>query len=176
MGIAEENCGKLVAQDRDAAAELTKKLKREMILCDGPPGTGCPVIASVSGVDLVVIVTEPTISSVHDMERVLRLTSHFGVPALLIINKSDLNTKQCIRIERIAKKRNSRVIEKIPFDERVNKALMEGKTVVQFGDSVAADAIRNVWKEIYIAASHITFPKTESIHDVKNNQNQCNPA
>jgi len=148
LGIAEENSGRLVAQVRNRAGELAAELRAEQILGDGPPGTGCPVIASVSGCDLVLIVTEPTVSGVHDMERVLALAAHFGVPALVVINKADLNTEQAARINEIAKQQNSRVIARIPFDRAVNDALMAGKTVVDYGESAAVDAIREAWAEV----------------------------
>jgi MinD superfamily P-loop ATPase len=148
LGIAEENSGRLVAQVRNRAGELAAELRAEQILGDGPPGTGCPVIASVSGCDLVLIVTEPTVSGVHDMERVLALAAHFGVPALVVINKADLNTEQAARINEIAKQQNSRVIARIPFDKAVNDALMAGKTVVNYGESSAVDAIREAWAEV----------------------------
>jgi MinD superfamily P-loop ATPase len=148
LGIAEENSGRLVAQVRGRAAELAEKLRLELILGDGPPGTGCPVIASVSGADLVLIVTEPTVSGVHDMERVLELAAHFRVPAFVIINKADLNAEQAERIVRIAEQRKSRVIGRIPFDRSVNDALMAGKTVVDYGEGSAAEAIRNIWEEV----------------------------
>jgi MinD superfamily P-loop ATPase len=150
LGIAEENSGRLVTQVRNRAGELATELRAERILGDGPPGTGCPVIASVSGSDLVLIVTEPTVSGVHDMERVLDLSIHFGVPALVIINKADLNTEQAARIDEIAEQRDSRVIARIPFDRAVNDALMAGKTIVQYGESAAAEAIRNAWKAVQV--------------------------
>ena len=155
LGIAEENSGRLVTQVRNRASELAAELRAERILGDGPPGTGCPVIASVSGSDLVLIVTEPTVSGVHDMERVLELAAHFGVPSLVIINKADLNTEQAARIDTIAEQRNSRVIGRIPFDGVVNDALMAGKTVVQHGESAAADAIRAAWKAVQAALRQI---------------------
>ena len=148
LGIAEENSGRLVTQVRNRAAQLTDELCLERILGDGPPGTGCPVIASVSGTDLALIVTEPTVSGVHDMERVLQLAAHFRVPALIIINKADLNAEQTERIVRIAEKHKSRVIGRIPFDRSVNDALMAGKTVIDYGASTAAEAIRDIWKEV----------------------------
>lgn len=98
LGIAEENSGRLVARVRERAAQLAEEHQRTLIIGDGPPGTGCPVIASVSGTDLVVIVTEPTVSGVHDMERVMQLAAHFGVPVAVIINKADLNAEQAGRI------------------------------------------------------------------------------
>lgn len=148
LGIAEENSGRLVTQVRHRASDLATELHAEQILGDGPPGTGCPVIASVSGADLVLIVTEPTVSGVHDMERVLDLAAHFRVPALVIINKADLNMEQATRIEDISRQRNSRVIARIPFDKTVNDALMAGKPVVQYGQSAAADAMRSAWKDV----------------------------
>ncbi len=106
------------------------------------------MIAAVSGSDLVLIVTEPTVSGVHDMERVLDLSKHFGVPSLVIINKADLNEEQAVRIEEIAKAKDSRVIARIPFDRAVNSALMAGKTVVQYGESAATDAIKDAWEKV----------------------------
>ncbi len=148
LGIAEENSGRLVTQVRSRAAELARELGYARILGDGPPGTGCPVIASVSGTDLAVLVTEPTVSGVHDLDRAMRLVSHFGVPSVIIINKADLNEAQAKRIDRIAQERGSRVIGRIPFDRAVNDSLMAGKTVVNFGDSPAKQAILEIWKAL----------------------------
>ena len=155
LGIAEENSGRLVTQVRNRAGDLAAELRSERILGDGPPGTGCPVIASVSGSDLVLIITEPTVSGVHDMERVLDLAAHFRVPTLVIINKADLNIVQAERISMIAMKRNSRVIGHIPFDRSVNDALMEGKTVTRYGEGAAANAIRTAWEEVQSALKQI---------------------
>ena len=129
---------------------MADELRLGKIIGDGPPGTGCPVIASVSGADLVLIVTEPTVSGVHDMDRVLELAAHFRVPAFVVINKADLNAEQAERIVCIAEKRHSRVIGRIPFDRVVNDALMAGKTVVEYGKSAAADAIGDIWKEVQL--------------------------
>ncbi len=155
LGIAEENSGRLVAQVRNRAGQLAEELKQELILGDGPPGTGCPVIASISGTDLVVIVTEPTVSGVHDMERVMNLAAHFGVPAVVVINKSDINSEQAHRIEDIAKTHGSRVIGRIPFDRAVNDALMAGKTVIEYGKGSAEEAIRDVWKRLQEALAGV---------------------
>ncbi len=148
LGVAEENSGRLVAQVRNRAGSLAEELKQELILGDGPPGTGCPVIASVSGTDLVVIVTEPTVSGVHDMERVMKLAAHFGVPTVIVINKFDLNSHQAQCVEEIAAAHGSRVIGRIPFDRAVNDALMAGKTVIEYGKGNAGDAIKEIWKHI----------------------------
>lgn len=148
LGIAEENSGRLVTQVRNRANELAVEHDAARILGDGPPGTGCPVIASVSGADLVLIVTEPTVSGVHDMERVLDLSAHFGVPALVVINKADLNLEQAARIDDIARRRESRVIARIPFDRAVNDALMVGKPVVLYSENGATDAIKDAWEAV----------------------------
>ncbi|MBN1423203.1 ATP-binding protein [Candidatus Fermentibacteria bacterium] len=156
LGIAEENSGRLVTQVRTRAGELATELKQARLLGDGPPGTGCPVIASVSGTDLVLIVTEPTVSGVHDMERVLQLAAHFGVPSAIVINKADLNANQARRIEEIAAAHGSSVLGRIPFDRTVNDALMASKTVIEYGDSPAAEAIRTVWEKISLQMSCLT--------------------
>jgi MinD superfamily P-loop ATPase len=145
LGIAQENSGRLVTQVRQIAASLARELKKEYILGDGPPGTGCPVIASVSAADRVLVVTEPTVSGVHDMERVLNLAKHFGIPALVVINKADLNAEQAGRIETIAARMGSPVIAKIPFDRNVNDALMAGKTVIDYGKGPACQALHTIW-------------------------------
>lgn len=148
LGIAEENSGRLVSQVRTHAAKLAAELKKEYIIADGPPGTGCPVIASVTGTDLVVIVTEPTVSGVHDMERVMALARHFAVPVVVVINKADLNDDQAARIREIASAHGSKVIGSVPFDRAVNSALMSGKTVLDYGQTPAADCIREIWRQI----------------------------
>jgi MinD superfamily P-loop ATPase len=153
LGIAEENSGRLVTQVRNVAVKLLNKYKMDYILGDGPPGTGCPVIASVSGADRVLLVAEPTISGVHDMKRALHLTAHFGIPALVVINKADLNVEQARQIEIIAADREVPVIAKIPFDQNVTKALMAGKTVIEYGKGPAFEVMKHIWnlleKELY---------------------------
>ncbi|MBN1664290.1 MAG: ATP-binding protein [Deltaproteobacteria bacterium] len=148
LGIAEENSGRLVTQVRSVAAQLAKDLGKALILSDGPPGTGCPVIASISGADRVLIVTEPTVSGVHDMERVMELAGHFGIPSLIVINKADLNAQQTERIKAIAQDAGSEVIGEIPFDRNVNDALMAGKTVFEYGKGPALGAIIRLWEKL----------------------------
>jgi len=162
LGIAAENSGRLVTQVRNRAAKLAEELRRELILGDGPPGTGCPVIASVTGADLVVVVTEPTVSGVHDMERVLRLAAHFRIPAAIVINKADLNADQAQRIEEIAQVHGSRVIGRIPFDRAVNDALMAGKTPVEHGNGPASQAVREVWRVLreHLSGIHMAERRT----------------
>ncbi|NLB60091.1 MAG: P-loop NTPase [Lentisphaerae bacterium] len=149
LGIAEENSGRLVTQVRNRAAELAQALQYAQIISDGPPGVGCPVIASVSGTDLILIVTEPTVSGVHDMQRVLDLAQHFQVPALVVINKADLNAEQAQRITQLAAQYHARVVGQIPFDETINDALIAGQTVIEYaGASRAAAIIAGIWQEV----------------------------
>jgi MinD superfamily P-loop ATPase len=148
LGIAEENSGRLVTQVRNVATELAKNLGKGLILSDGPPGTGCPVIASVSGADMVLIVTEPTVSGVHDMQRVMELAAHFRIPALIVVNKADLNAEQTQHIKTIAAEMGSKVIAEIPFDRNVNDALMVGKTVIEHGKGPALGAIVCLWEKL----------------------------
>lgn len=148
LNAAQENSGRLVTQVRSRAAELAHEFQQGRILADGPPGIGCPVIATVSGADLVIVVTEPTVSGVHDMERVLDLCAHFGVRAVVLINKADLNRSQADRIEAIAHTRGVEIVGRIPFSEAVTEALVAGKTVVENGESEAATAIRESWTHV----------------------------
>ena len=148
LGIGEENSGKLVAEVRRLAAGLAEQTRAELLLADGPPGIGCPVISSVTDLDRVLVVTEPTVSGVHDLERVLQLAAHFDVPARVVINKADLNPEQARRIETIAEQRGAPIIGRIPFDDQVYEALMQGRTVVEFGDGTAAKALRALWEAL----------------------------
>ncbi len=121
------------------------------LLSDGPPGIGCPVIASITGADIVLIVAEPTVSGVHDMERALDLASRLDVPTLVLINKADLNTEQTRRIERIAAEHSSPVIAHVPFDTAVHDALMAGRSVVTDPTGPAAESLRAAWKAVEVA-------------------------
>jgi MinD superfamily P-loop ATPase len=145
LGIGEENSGKLVTEVRNRASQLAARYGARFILSDGPPGVGCPVISSITGLDLVLIVTEPTVSGAHDLQRVLDLAGHFGIPAKVIINKADLNPDQCSKIEALANQGGAPCIGKIPFDPQVQEALMQGIPLVEFRDGPAAQQIRAIW-------------------------------
>jgi len=107
LGIAEENSGKLVTLIRQEAKKLADKNKLDLLITDGPPGVGCPVIASIGGATALLIVTEPTVSGLHDMERVAQLADHFNVPAMVCVNKFDLNISQTQAIEKLAKEKKN---------------------------------------------------------------------
>ncbi|MDD5775468.1 MAG: P-loop NTPase [Candidatus Omnitrophica bacterium] len=148
LGIAEENSGKLVSKIRQVAKELAEKQARDYVIIDGPPGIGCPVIASLSGVDCALIVTEPTLSGLHDAQRVMQVAAHFKIPVKLAVNKYDLNPAMTAKIEKFCQEQNVPVVGRIPFDKAVVKALVEGKTIVEYSQSAAADEIANIWKEL----------------------------
>jgi len=148
LGIAEENSGKLVSQVRQHAARIATELQYPLIIADGPPGTSCPVIASITNASRVLIVTEPTVSGVHDLERVLKLCQHFGVPISVVINKADLNPEQAQCIHQMAERAHSRVIGEIPFDRNIHDALMEGKTVLEYGKGPAVDVLKQIWVKL----------------------------
>jgi MinD superfamily P-loop ATPase len=154
LGIGEENSGRLVTRVRQAASGAAPRFRatpgapRNLILSDGPPGTGCPATASVTGADMALMVAEPTVSGVHDLERALRLTTHFVVPTAIAINRCDINEEQAGRIAELADRYSAPVVGRIPFDQAVGEALRQGRTVVGAGDSPAADAIRQMWKMV----------------------------
>ena len=149
LGIAEENSGKLVTLVRQRAKTLAEEKGLSLLITDGPPGIGCPVIASIGGATAVLIVAEPTVSGFHDMERVAQLAAHFRVPALLCVNKCDLNMEQTQAIETKALEQGITVLDRIPFDPIVTHAMVQGRTISEYnGSSPAAQAIRQIWSNI----------------------------
>jgi MinD superfamily P-loop ATPase len=149
LGIAEENSGKLVARIRQEGKKLAERHNLDLLITDGPPGVGCPVIASIGGASALLIVAEPTVSGRHDMERVVELADHFRVPVLVCINKFDLNLDQTEAIEGFARKRNAVVLGRIPFDPSFTRAMVEGKTIVEYdGRTPGCKAVKEVWKNL----------------------------
>lgn len=149
LGIAEENSGKLVSLVRQETRKLAEEKGLEMIVTDGPPGIGCPVIASIGGATALAIVVEPTVSGLHDMQRVAELAVHFKVPGLVCVNKYDLNYDMTRKIEAYAREKNMKLLGRIPFDPAFTKAMIEGKNVLEYAPySEAAVAIREAWDEI----------------------------
>jgi MinD superfamily P-loop ATPase len=149
LGIAEDNSGKLVTLARREAREIAKNRGLGLILTDGPPGLACPVIASIAGATAVLIVTEPTISGHHDMDRVVELANHFDIPASICVNKYDLNPDMTDVIEQYAKERGLPILGKIPFDPIFTKAMVQNQTVIEYdGGSQATQAVREIWQEV----------------------------
>ncbi|MBN1353195.1 MAG: ATP-binding protein [Candidatus Omnitrophica bacterium] len=148
LGIAEENSGKLVSLVRKQAKELADKNKAGWVIVDGAPGIGCPVIASLSGIDYAVVVTEPTLSGLHDADRVISVAKHFGISAGLIVNKYDLNMNMTEKIENYCKDNNIELIGKIHFDKSVVEAMVKGKTIVEYSTGIAKEEIINTWQAL----------------------------
>jgi MinD superfamily P-loop ATPase len=149
LGIAEENSGKLVTLVRQEARKLAEAKNLDLILTDGPPGMGCPVIASIGGASAVLIVTEPTVSGKHDMERVAQLAAHFKIPALVCVNKFDLNLELTREIEKYAEEKEIACLGRIPFDPIFTKAMIQAQTVFEYdGQSNVGDAIRSTWQRL----------------------------
>ncbi len=147
LGIAEENSGKLVSLVRQEARKLAEEKNLALILSDGPPGVGCPVIASIGGATAVLIVTEPTVSGKHDMERVVQLADHFKVPAMICVNKFDLNIELTRDIENFAKEKGLSCLGRIPFDPIFIKAMIRAQTIFEYNtESKVGQAIKEIWK------------------------------
>ncbi len=147
LNPGEENSGKLVALVRKNAKKIAETNNCDLIINDGPPGIGCPVIASVGGVDIGLIVVEPTLSGIHDMKRALEMLSHFKIPALVCINKYDLNTENSSSIEEFCKTNEIEVVGKIPFDSIVTEAMVAAKPVIEYAPkSSVSQAIKELWK------------------------------
>jgi MinD superfamily P-loop ATPase len=145
---AEENSGKLVALVRREARVWAEQMAIELLLTDGPPGIGCPVIASLGNADRALVVSEPTPSGVHDLERALGLCRHFRVPALVCVNKCDLNPALDREIRAACAALQVTVTTSIPFDEAVPRAIAQGVPLVEFDDGPASQAVRAVWQQV----------------------------
>ncbi|MGB2660930.1 MAG: ATP-binding protein [Candidatus Omnitrophota bacterium] len=145
LGIAEENSGKLVSLVRQKAKEIAEKKDLDWVIIDGSPGIGCPVIASLSGVDFALVVTEPTLSGLHDADRVIKVTRHFKVPVKVVINKYDLNIDMTEKIADYCNKNDIPLVGKIPFDKSVVEAMVSGKTITEYKDSRAKKEVIKIW-------------------------------
>jgi len=148
LGVAEENSGKLVTYVRTQAENIARERNLDLILIDGSPGIGCPVIASIAGADLAVVVTEPTLSGLHDLQRVSDLTRHFGVETLVCINKSDLNDDLASEIETQTRQRGLRMAGRVRYDRAVTEAQIKKQSVVEYAKNGAATDIRQLWAEV----------------------------
>jgi MinD superfamily P-loop ATPase len=148
LDIGAENSGKLVTIVRREARALAEAGGHGLVLVDGPPGIGCPVIASITGASLVLVVTEPTLSGEHDLERVLTLAAHFGLPTAVLVNKWDLNPEMTERIERRAAQREAKAAGRIRYDPVVTEAQIAGMTVVEYGVNGAVRDIEEAWNRV----------------------------
>lgn len=149
LGIAEENSGKLVTLVRRQAKLLAEKENLDYIIIDGAPGVGCPVISSITGANTVLIVTEPTLSGVHDLKRVVELSSkHFNIKTFVCVNKFDLNLDITENIKNFCKENNIHFAGQIPYDNDVTKAMINGKNIIEYSDGKTAEVIKNIWKNL----------------------------
>lgn len=145
----QDNSGKLVTLVRQRARQQALDENRELVIVDGPPGIGCPVISAVSGASLALVVAEPTVSGVHDMRRVLETIRHFGVPAMVCINKADIYPAGADEIEAHCRENGIETVGRIPFDLTIASAMVAGEAVTAFQpEAPAAVAIAGVWWRI----------------------------
>ena len=148
LGIGAENSGKLVAKVKNEAKRIAEETDKQFIVVDGSPGIGCPVVSSLSGADFVVLVTEPTVSGLHDLKRVYQLVKKFNISAGCIINKADLNTKVARQIEKFLKEEKITYISDLPYDETFTKAMTNGQTIVEYDDGKIKQILEESWKKI----------------------------
>ena len=149
LGIAEENSGKLVSLVRQQAKARAEREDIDLIITDGPPGIGCPVIAAIGGATVLVMVVEPTLSGLHDMERVIELAAHFKVPGMVLVNKFDLNIEMTEKIEAKSREHNLTLLGRVPFDPIFVSSMVAGKNVLDYDDSSkVSEIMKNVWADI----------------------------
>ena len=148
LGIAQENSGKLVAQVRKYSRNIANDKSADYIIVDGPPGVGCPVISSLTGADMVMVVTEPTISGLSDLQRVVQLAHHFDIKACICINKWDINPEVTEEIIRYAEKQKMKVLGKIDYNNVFTKAQIAKATVIEFSNGTIVNQIKMVWQNL----------------------------
>jgi len=148
LGIAEENSGKLVTLVRQQARLIAERENKKYVIIDGPPGIGCAVIAAIAGVDLLLAVTEPTLSGIHDLERVVGVANHFNIPVMACINKYDINPANTSKIEGYCSKNNLGVAGRIPYDPQVTKAMVNKKTVIEYPCGKVTEEVEKIWETV----------------------------
>lgn len=142
------NSGKLVTQVKAKARAAARENKLDLMLIDGPPGTGCPVIATISDASLVLVVTEPSLSGIHDLERILELTKHFGIDAIVCINKWDINAKNTDMIKKMIDSMGVALAGCIPYDSDFTRAQILATPVVACSNGYAAGQIKRIWGKV----------------------------
>jgi len=148
LGIAEENTGKLVTAVRRKAIEEAKKNGNRLIIIDGPPGIGCSVNATITGCNLVIAITEPTLSGMHDLERVFSLTHHFKIPLVVVINKADINQKNREEIIKFCDNNQIEIVGEVPFSREVVDSLVQGKNVIEYPIKKVTESIEGIWEKV----------------------------
>jgi len=148
LGIGADNSGKLVAKVKNEAKRIATENKAEMIIADGSPGIGCPVVSSLSGADFVVLVTEASVSGLHDLKRVYELVKKFKIKAGCIINKYDINQMLSQEIEKFLIEENIVFISKLPYNEDFTKAMTIGKTIVEYENEELKNIVTDSWNKV----------------------------
>lgn len=148
LHVAQDNSGKLVAQVRQRAREIAEADGLDLVLIDGSPGIGCPVISSITGADAVLICTEPTPAGQHDLERVLELTEHFNIDAMVCVNKADLSPTMTASIIARAGEKGARYIGSIPYDESVVWAMLAEHALSEHEPGPARTAVEEIWQTV----------------------------
>lgn len=148
LGIAEENSGKLVTLVRQQARLIAEREKKNYLIIDGPPGIGCPVIAAITGVDLLLAVTEPTLSGIHDLERVVGVADHFDIPVMVCVNKHDINLLNTATIEAFCGKKGLEVAGRIPYEKKVTQAMVHKKSIIEYPCGAVTEEVRTIWEKV----------------------------
>jgi len=144
----QENSGKLVTAVKQAARDLALETSADWVFIDGPPGIGCPVISACSGADMALLVVEPTVSGVHDLERMMATTDFFGVPNLVVMNKADLNLARVKDVESYCAERDVPMVGRIPYDLDVTRAMVQAQPVTAYSDGAVTQSLRGVWDKV----------------------------
>ncbi|HNW15713.1 MAG TPA: 4Fe-4S binding protein [bacterium] len=148
LGIGAENSGKLVTLVRNEAKRIAVEKKSDFIIVDGPPGIGCPVIASVTGADAVLIVTEPTLSGFHDLKRVMSLAKHFRIKTAVVVNRWDVNSEMTDNIEEYVHGEGASFIGRVSYSSDFTDAQILKKTVVEYKNGMTYEEIHSIWKKL----------------------------
>ncbi len=159
LGIAEENSGKLVTLVRQEARRLAEERGLPWLLTDGPPGIGCPVISSLGNATAVLLVAEPSVSGQHDLERVAAVAEHFGLPVLVLVNKSDLHWEAAEKIVQFCASRGYPFLGHLPFDPDFTRAQVEGKTIMEYDNKKIHTLLNEVWEQLHAQIDKLK-PKT----------------
>ena len=149
LGIAEQNSGKMVTVIREKAKIIASEEKKTYLIIDGPPGIGCPLIASLAGASTALVITEPTLSGIHDLERVISVCRHFQIPAKVCVNRFDLYTSSTRAIEEYCQKESISLVGKIPFDQAFVEATAQGVPVVEYTDGPVYKSINELWEKMF---------------------------
>jgi MinD superfamily P-loop ATPase len=154
LAVAGENSGKLVSHLRKTARDLAAQKRIDLVIADGSPGIGCPVIASITGSDLVLAVTEPTLSGLHDLNRIAELVDHFRIPMVVMVNKSDLNKSITSQILDFSRERGFKVVGRIPYSDEFTEAMIAGLSIVELGEGPASQAVSASWQKVQAVLIH----------------------